>query len=367
MINFATPAITKTEINNVVRVIESGWLTTGKLTKKFGEELANHIGAKYCVPMSSCTAALHIALKCAGVKEGDEVITSPLTFVSTINVITYLGAKPVLVDIKPSDFIINEQKIEQAITSKTKAIMPVHYGGYVANLNKLRKLSKKYKISLVEDAAHVYGSKYNNEFVGEKSEYACFSFYPTKNITSIEGGALVTNDEKIYNKASSLALHGISKDAWKRYTKVGTWKYDVKEIGFKYNMTDVQAAVGLAQLKRINSFKKKRDNIFNFYKKELEKIKEVRILEGNKHSDPFRHLCVLKINSWMITRDDFVEEMKNRGIICSVHFIPVYKFSVYKKLLNHSPEDFLETEKAFNSCVSIPLSSSMSMSGKSVV
>lgn len=361
MINFATPAIDDDEIKLVSQVIKSGWLTTGHLTKEFAEEIKSITKAKYCLPVSSCTAALHLALICAGVKKGDEVITSPFTFVSTANVITYLGAKPVLVDIKPNDYIIDEDKVEQAITKKTKAIIPVHYGGYVANLTKLRKLAKKYQLELIEDAAHSFGSKYKNEMVGEKSKYVCLSFYPTKNITTIEGGALVTNDKEVFERASSLSLHGISKDAWKRYTKSGTWHYNVEEIGFKYNMTDVQAAVGLAQIKKLKVFKKKRDKIFDYYQKEIENTSGIDLLTGNQYSTPFRHLCVLKLNPKVINRDVFLEKMKENNIICSVHFIPLYRFEIYKKLYSYNEANYPVANSAFEECISIPFSSSLTM------
>lgn len=360
-IDFATPSITRNEIDAVVSILKTGWITTGRSTKIFGDELANYIGAKYCIPMSSCTAALHIALLCAGVGEGDEVITTPFTFVSTINTILQVGGRPVFVDIKPNDHIMDESLVEAAITKRTKAILPVHYGGYAANLGKIRAIARKHKLEIIEDAAHAYGSKYRDEYIGQKSKFACFSFYPTKNITSIEGGALVTNSRKVYERACSLALHGISRDAWKRYTKEGSWRYDVLEIGYKYNMTDVQAAVGLAQLNRIESLKLKRDAIFNIYRNQLESIRGIDFLLGNSHTRAFRHLCVLKINSSKLSRDQFIEEMKLRNIVCSVHFIPVYRFSIYHKLLKIKYSDYPNTEKAFSECVSIPFNSSMSL------
>jgi dTDP-4-amino-4,6-dideoxygalactose transaminase/ribosomal protein S18 acetylase RimI-like enzyme len=361
VINFATPAIDDDEVTLVSQVIKSGWLTTGQLTKEFAEELKKITKAKYCLPVSSCTAALHLALICAGVKKGDEVITSPFTFVSTANAITYLGAKPVLVDIKPNDYIIDEDKIEKAITKKTKAIIPVHYGGFVANLTKLRKLAKKYQLEIIEDAAHSFGSKYKEEIVGENSKFACFSFYPTKNITTIEGGAIVTNDKEVFERASSLSLHGISKDAWNRYAKAGTWQYNVEEIGFKYNMTDVQAAVGLAQIKKLNVFKKKREKIFNYYQKEIENTPGIDLLTGNLYSTPFRHLCVLKLNPKVINRDVFLEKMKEKNIICSVHFIPLYRFEIYKKLYSYNETNYPAANSAFEECISIPFSSSLTM------
>lgn len=361
MVDFALPKITQKEITAVEKVIKSRWLTTGKKNQEFANAINSYIGSKYCVPLSSCTAALHVALVCAGVKEGDEVITTPMTFVSTINTILYLKATPVFVDIKPNDFILNEALIESKITKKTKAIDAVHYGGFSANLDVLYKLCRKHKLELIEDAAHAFGTKYQEEFIGENSKFCCFSFYPTKNITTIEGGALVTNNEEVYKRAASLGLHGISKDSWKRYSKDGSWRYDVTEIGFKYNMTDVEAAVGIVQLQNITKMQKHREKIATFYKQHLAEISGISILEGNSYTKPFRHLFVILVNSSKITRDIFIEKMKSEDIVCSVHFIPVYKFTAYKNLFDFKEKDFPETEKAFSSCVSLPFGSDLSL------
>lgn len=362
MVDFSLPKVTNKEIEAVTAVLQSQWLTTGNKNKEFSKAINTYIGSKYCVLLNSCTAALHLALICAGVGEGDEVITTPMTFVSTINTILYLRATPVFVDIKQNDFILNEALIEAKITKKTRAIVAVHYAGFSANLRILRNICERYNLELIEDAAHAFGTKYEDEYIGSKSKFCCFSFYPTKNITTVEGGALVTNDEEVYKRASSLGLHGISRDAWKRYSKDGSWRYDVAEIGFKYNMTDVEAAVGIAQLQNISQMQTHREKIYSFYKEHLSKIDGITILEGNEYTTPFRHLFVIKVNSPKVTRDEFIEKMKKEDIICSVHFIPVYKFSAYKKLFTYNPKDFPETEKSFASCVSLPFGSSLPLS-----
>lgn len=368
-INFSVPSITKEEIEQVTAVLKSGWVTTGQKNREFAEKINKYIGSTFCVPMSSCTAALHIALLAAGVGEGDEVITSPQTFVSTVNTILYTGAKPVFVDIKPNDFIIDEDKIEAKITKKTKAIVAVHYAGFSAHLGKLRAICKKHKLELIEDAAHAFGTKYipqnkrksEAEFIGKNSKYCAFSFYPTKNITTVEGGALVTNSDRIHKRSASLALHGISRDAWKRYTKAGTWRYDVTDIGWKYNLTDINAMIGLVQLKRIETMREIRNKIYAYYKKELADVPGIELLEGNNYTVPFRHIFVVKITSQKCNRDEFIQKMKEKDIICSVHFIPVYRFSAYKKLFGFKPKDFPETEKAYKTCVSLPFGAAMSM------
>ncbi len=367
MISFSIPSITKKEIDEVVKVLKSRWITTGYKNKLFAEEINKYIGSKYCVPMNSATSALHVALACAGVKEGDEVITTPMTFVATANAILYLNAKPVLVDIKESDFIIDEDKIEEKITKKTKAIIAVHYAGFSANLDKLKKICKKYKLELIEDAAHSFASKYKNEFVGKDSKYCCLSFYATKNITTTEGGALLTNDKKVYDLARTLALHGITHDAWKRYTKEGSWKYDVTHLGFKYNLPDINAVLGLVQLKRIKQLYQHREKLFSFYKKELSKIKQITLLAGNEYTKAFRHLFVILVNSNKPNRDEFIELLKKKDIVCSVHFIPLYKFTLYKKLFNLQSSDFPVTESVFNRCVSLPFGSDLSLKDAKIV
>lgn len=361
MVDFSLPEITESEVKAVTNVLKSQWLTTGYKTQEFAAAINEYIGSKYCVCLNSCTAALHLALICAGIIDGDEVITTPMTFVSTVNTILYLRAKPVFVDIKPNDFILNEALIESKITKKTKAIVTVHYAGFSADLAVLHKLCKKYNLELIEDAAHAFGTKYKGEYIGKESKFSCFSFYPTKNITTIEGGALITNNEDVYKRASSLGLHGISRDSWKRYSKDGSWRYDVNEIGFKYNMTDVEAAVGSAQLQKIQQMQTHRDKLEKLYREHLSKIEGISILEGNKYTTPFRHLFVIKVDSPKITRDAFIEKMKEKDIVCSVHFIPVYKFTAYKKLFNFNDKDFPETEKAFASCVSLPFGSNLSL------
>lgn len=362
MIDFSKPSISKSEINEVVKVLKSGWLTTGSINRIFSEKINALIGSKYCIPVSSCTAALHLALICAGIKKGDEVITTPFTFTATLNTIRYLGAKPVLVDIKKNDFIIDEDLIERSITKRTKAIIPVHYAGFSADLDKLTRLCKKYNLQLIEDAAHAFGSKYKNNFIGQKSKFCCFSFYPTKNITTIEGGALVTNSEEVYKQAQTLALHGITRTAWNRYAKSGSWKYDVSQLGYKYNLPDINCALGIAQLKRFSELQKKRELLYDVFKKELGAFDSIKIMTGNTYTKPFRHLFVIRILNDKVSRDTIIEGLKKKNIICSVHFIPVYKFTLYKKMFKSAEKKFPNTESVFSNCISLPFSSAITAS-----
>ncbi len=357
MVDFSKPSISKKEIKEVEKVIKTGWITTGNVTQQFANRIRKYVGAKYCLPVSSCTAALHLALLTAGVKEGDEIITTPYTFVATVNTILYLRAKPVFVDIKQNDFILDEDQIEKKITKKTRAVVVVHYAGFSADLAKIRRICKKHNLKLIEDAAHSFGTKYKNELIGKNSEFCCYSFYPTKNITTAEGGALVTNNKKVFEKARVLALHGITHQAWKRYKKEGSWKYDVADLGFKYNLTDINSALGLAQLDRISYFFKHREKLYRIYKKGLSKINNLEILSGNQHSKPFRHLFMVKIKSKKVSRNQFIQKMKRKGIVCSMHFIPVYRFSYYKKNMNIKKKHFPNSENAYKEAVSIPFGS----------
>lgn len=360
MIPFANPHITNKEIIEVTKVLRSKWLTTGQKNEDFAKAIRVYAKAKYVVCLNSCTAALHLALICANIKPGDEIITSPFTFVSTINTIVHLGAKPIFVDIKEEDYILNEDKIEEKITKHTKAIIAVHYGGFTADIKKLRKICNKYNLKLIEDAAHAFGSKYMNEYIGEKSSFCCFSFYPTKNITTAEGGAFVTNNPHIYKRALALSSHGINKDSWKRYRKDGSWVYDINEPGYKYNLSDLHAALGVVQIKNAQKLRTKREIIFNFYRSQLSKIKWIEILEGKPYSKAFRHLFVIKIRSKKISRDQLIIRLKEKNIICSVHFIPVYHFSYYKRY-KVDRKEFPNTERAFKECLSLPFSSSLTL------
>ena len=245
---FFRPLIGQEEIEEVVDTLKSDWLTTGPKTHLFEEEFAKYIGCKYAVAVNSCTAALHISLAALGIGKGDEVITSPYTFISAINVILQQGAIPIFVDIKPDTFNINPDLIRGKINDKTKAIMPVHFGGQPCEMDKIMKIAKDNNLLVIEDAAHAISAEYEGRKVGNIGDTTSFSFYPTKNITTGEGGMITTNDEELMNKYKIWSLHGISKDAWKRYSAEGSWYYEIVCPGYKYNMTDIQASLGLHQL-----------------------------------------------------------------------------------------------------------------------
>ncbi|MEJ2050673.1 MAG: DegT/DnrJ/EryC1/StrS family aminotransferase [Calditrichota bacterium] len=365
-IQYCQHSIDDAEILEVIETLKSNWLTKGPRTVKFEEEFSTYVESKYTIAVNSCTSALHLALAAQDIQRGDEIITTPFTFCATAEVIEYLGAKPVFVDIDPESFNIDVTRIEEKITSKTRAIIPVHYGGIPCNLNEINRLAEKYGLFVVEDAAHALGSVYNSKKIGGSGNATAFSFYPTKNITTGEGGALTTNDNILAKKVKMLSLHGISKDAWKRYCSTGHWFYEVFELGYKYNFTDIQAALGLQQLKKLDYFNAMREQYAHIYFEELNSVPEIELprwyrtyfnslrSSGIKNS---WHLFVILLapNRLGIDRDRFIEEMRLRNIGCSVHFIPLHFHPYYAKKYKYKKGDFPVSESVYSRIVSLPL------------
>ncbi|MFC1570125.1 DegT/DnrJ/EryC1/StrS family aminotransferase, partial [bacterium] len=273
---FALPDIDQTEIDQVVDALKSNWITTGPKTKAFEKMFAEAVGVKHAVAVNSCTAAMHLALEAAGIQAGDEVITSTYTFAATAEVIRYFDAKPVLVDIRADDFNIDPQKIEQAITSKTKAMIPIHIGGLAADMNAILQMAKHHQLFVIDDAAHAFPARYKDQWIGQIGDATCFSFYATKTITTGEGGMLTTNHDAWADRCRVMSLHGISKDAWKRYTAEGSWFYEIVAPGFKYNLTDIAAGLGLAQLKKAESMRKRRKQISQKYNQAFKDVEALQ-------------------------------------------------------------------------------------------
>lgn len=350
---YALPLIDDDEINEVCRVLKSGWITTGPLTKKFEETFKTYIGAKHAIAVNSCTAGLHLSFIASNIGAGDEVITTPMTFCATVNTIEHCGATPVLVDIDEKTFNINPDHIESKITEKTKAIVPVHFAGQACEMDKIYAIAKKHNLLVIEDAAHAIGTEYKGNKIGKDSYSASYSFYATKNLTTAEGGMIVTNNDELAEKLRILALHGISKDAWKRYTSEGNWFYEVIYPGFKYNMTDMQSALGLHQLAKIDHFNQKRTKYALIYNNTFKNIPEIMTPEDITEGKMCWHLYVIRLNN--ISRNDFIEEMKKANIGTSVHFIPIHYHPYYKNKYGYSRGDFPVTEKIFEQIVSLPL------------
>ena len=354
---FARPLIEKEDIEEVVDTLNSDWLTTGPKTHLFEEEFAKYIGCKYAVAVNSCTAALHISLAALGIEKGDEVITTPYTFVSTVNVILQQRAIPIFVDIKPDTFNINPDLIREKINDKTKALIPVHFGGQPCDMGKIMKIAKDNNLLVIEDAAHAISAEYEGRKIGIIGDATSFSFYPTKNMTTGEGGMVTTNDEKLRERLKIWSLHGISKDAWKRYSAEGSWYYEVVCPGYKYNMTDIQASLGLQQLEKLNCFQRKREKIVKAYDGAFKDMKEITIPFVKDNIKHAWHLYVIKIVSekLKINRNQFIEALKAENIGTSVHFIPVHLHPYYRDTYGFKRGDFPNTEYAFDRVISLPL------------
>jgi dTDP-4-amino-4,6-dideoxygalactose transaminase len=348
-IPFALPCLGEEEILAVTEILKSDWLTMGKKTFEFEAALAKYLGVEHVIAVNSCTAALHLSLLASGVGPGDEVITSPFTFAATGNVIVHSGAKPVFVDIDPKTFNIDPGKIEAAITPRTKAIIPVHYGGRSCHMDKIMGIAGDWKLQVIEDAAHALGATYRGKKVGSSGNPTCFSFYATKNITTGEGGAISTNDPSFADRVRKLRLHGISKDAWNRYGG-GSWRYDIEVCGWKYNTTDVQAAIGLCQLKKADEFMETRRKYAEIYSRNLYHLPGLVIPETMSSAC---HLYPILVSPQ--ERDDFISHLSSLGVSCSVHFIPLHLHTFYQKEYGFKYGDFPICESIFESEVSLPI------------
>lgn len=355
-LSFSPPLIGEEEINEVIDTLKSDWITTGPKTKKFEEEFNAFLGAPASLALSSCTAALHTALVALDIGIGDEVITTPMTFCSSVSVIEHTGAKPVLVDVEPDTLNINPLKIEEAITSRTKAILPVHYAGHPVELDTIYAIAEKFNLAVIEDAAHAFPAKYKGKYIGSKDNPVAFSFYATKNLTTAEGGML-TGTQELIDKARIISLHGMNRDAWKRYSKEGDWYYEVIMPGFKYNMTDIQASLGLWQLKKIEKFQSRRKEIVNMYNNAFSKIETLEVPTERPEVDHAWHLYILRLNleTLKIGRNEFIEELKKRNIGTSVHFIPIHIHPYYRDKYNYKPKDFPVAYSNYLRIISLPL------------
>lgn len=358
---YALPYMDENEINEVVDTIKSCWISRGPKTYEFEKQFAEYIGVKHAIAMNSCTAALHIALIARGIGPGDEVITTPFTFVSSANVIIHAGATPVFVDVDPVTLTIDHKKIEEKITSKTKAIIPVHFAGHACDLDPLRAIAKKHNLFLLEDAAHAVDTRYNGDLIGKNAQTAAFSFYATKNLATGEGGILTTDDDEFAEKARILSLHGMSKNAWNRYSKGGSWFYEVIYPGYKYNMTDIQAAMGIHQLKKLPHMQKIRTHYAGLYNDAFKSMEELIIPASLPYTDHAWHLYTLRVNPEVsaVDRNALIEKLTEYNIGTSVHFIPVTMHPYYRDTFGYSKGDFPCAEQEFERILSLPLYPSM--------
>jgi perosamine synthetase len=354
---FHIPQIDEEEIRSVVETLRSGWLTSGVKVKQFEGDFARYLGVGNAVAVNSCTAALHLALEAVGIEEGDEVIVPTMTFTASAEVVLYLKAKPVLVDSLPDTFNIDPDQIERAITPKTKAIIPVHFGGQPCDMTRILEIARRHHLYVIEDAAHALPAKYRGQPVGTIGDITCFSFYATKTITTGEGGMATTDNPEWAARMRMMSLHGISHDAWKRYAKEGSWYYEVLRPGFKYNLTDIGAAIGIEQLKKCDVFGAARDEIASAYNEAFADVPEIRTPLCRPELQHAWHLYViqLQLDRLKIGRDQFIEALKERGVGTSVHFIPLHLHPYYRDTFGYARDDFPQASEVFERIMSLPI------------
>jgi dTDP-4-amino-4,6-dideoxygalactose transaminase len=365
VIPFSKISLAGNESKYVHEVLDSGWLTTSSKAMNFEKQFAEHIGIKYACAVNSCTSALHLAIEAAGITQNDKVLVPSLTFTASAEILRYVGADPVFMDVDYGTGLISPAVLRESIKMHPgiKALILVHYGGQAPELTApdhtgIMDVCRRNKIEVIEDAAHAFPAKFNNQYVGTFGRTGCFSFYANKTITTGEGGMLVTNDEAVHERVKVMRLHGINRDIWTRFTdKSASWEYDVIAPGFKYNMPDLNAAIGLAQLEKASFFRSERQRCASFYLKELREI-------------PFLDLPVCRVpledHSWHlfpiiikpgapVTRNDFILQMAKAGIGTSVHYKPLHRMTYYKETYKLNPEDFPNTEMIWNGTVSLPI------------
>lgn len=359
------------EEREVLDTIRSGWITTGPKAKRFEKQFAEYVGAKNALAVAHCTGALHLAMFALGIQPGDEVITTPFTFTATAEILGYLGARPVFVDIDPGTFNINPARIEEVLESgrhkKVRALLPVHFAGQVCDMDRLLKIARDYNLKIVEDAAHAAGSARHMDGrgmakVGTIGDLTCFSFYATKNFTCGEGGMITTEDDALAEKIAVASLHGMNRDAWKRYDKSGSWYYEIHDVGFKYNLSDVHAAIGLAQLKRADDFMRRRNEISRAYSDAFRGDDALQAPYSEPGTEHAWHLYVLRIRPerLRIGRNQLVEILRDRGVGTSVHCIPLHTMHFYQRQYGYRNGDFPVTEDVFSRCFSLPIYAAMS-------
>jgi len=354
---FHVPDIGDDEIQSVVETLRSGWLTTGPKVKQLEQDFATYIGCQHAVAVSSGTASLHLALDAIGIKEGDEVLVPTMTFAATAAVVIHLKARPVLIDCCQDTFNIDPDQIERAITPRTKAIIPVHMAGQPCDMSRILEIAKRYNLRVVEDAAHALPARYHDKMIGTIGDITCFSFYATKTITTGEGGMATTENPEWADRMRTMSLHGISKDAWKRYTSEGSWYYEILSPGYKYNLTDIGAALGINQLNKCRQFWEARSRIANIYDHQFSDLTAIRTPWCGPAVQHAWHLYViqLELERLKITRNDFIKELKEQKIGTSVHFIPLHLHPYYRDTFGYKPEDFPNASSVFQRTISLPI------------
>lgn len=364
-IPFSKIPLAGNELKLIEEVLESGWLTTSSKTYKFEHDFAAYIGAKYACAVNSCTAALHLAIDALGIKSGDKVFVPSMTFTASAEIIRYVGADPVFLDVEYGTGLITPSILQNAIQEHpdVKTIILVHYGGQAAELtniegNGVMDICKQHKIKLIEDAAHAFPTRFHNQFIGSFGDISCFSFYANKTITTGEGGMLLTNDENLYKRVKVMRLHGIDRDIWARFTdNKSSWEYDVIAPGFKYNMSDVNAAIGLAQLAKAEYFRSERQRCAEYYYHELKDLKciDLPVCKNSLEEHSWHLFPVTILPDAPVTRNHFIQLMADQGIGTSVHYKPLYRMSYYRETYKLDSADFPDSEKIWKGTVSLPI------------
>ena len=361
-IAFHRPSIGEEEIAEVVSTLRSGWLTTGPRVRQFEQAFGAYVGARHAVAVNSCTAALHLALEAVGVRAGDEVIIPTYTFTATGEVVTYLGARPVLADCRPDTYNIDVATVEPLITSRTRAIVPVHIAGQPCDMDPLMALANEHGIPVIEDAAHALPSRYKGSSIGSVGDITTFSFYATKTLTTGEGGMITAAREEYVSRMRMMSLHGLSADAWERYSEKGSWYYQAVEFGFKYNMTDIAAAIGIHQLRKLDLLHQRRCEIAAIYTAGLSDLDTCVVPHEVSYGTHAWHLYILELNRAALHggRDEVIRALTAEGIGTSVHFIPLHLHPAYQAAFEYRRNACPVAERVFQRVVSLPIYPSMS-------
>ena len=365
---FSRPDLDGSELSLIAEVLDSDWITTGAMTQRFEREFAACVGAGHAVAVNSCTAALHLALESVGLEPGDEVVTTPYTFASTAEVIVHLGARPRFVDIQSDTLNIDPQMLAAAIGPRTRAVIPVHVAGHPAEMDALDEIVVANQLALIEDAAHSLPAAYRGTMIGARrpslgacSHLACFSFYATKTMTTGEGGMICTDDESLADRCRLMALHGISKTAWNRYAADGSWHYEITAPGFKYNLTDIASAIGVAQLARLDAMRLRRAAIAARFTEAFADVPQLDTPSALPWVQHAWHLYTLRLHlqRLSIDRARFIEELRARNVGASVHFIPLHLHPHYRDTYGYTAEDFPVATREFSREISLPIYSAM--------
>jgi dTDP-4-amino-4,6-dideoxygalactose transaminase len=353
---FYRPSIGKEEIAELIDTIKGGWVTTGKKTHLFESKIAGYVGAEHAVALNSCTAGLHLLLQAAGIGPGDEVVTTPYTFVSTAEAILYTGATPVFCDIDYRTLNIDAESAAEKITRKTKALLPVHIAGLPIRFDGFLRLARDCRVKLFDDAAHALGAEYKGKKVGAIGDGSAFSFYATKNLTTGEGGMVTTHHKRLADKIRLLSLHAMSKGAWKRYAKGGGWRYDLLDLGYKYNLSDVAASLGLAQFAKFEKLQAQRRRAARRYLDNLSQVEAVMTPAVDTDSIHAWHLFIirLRLERLRINRDRFIAELNRHNVGTSVHFIPLFLQSYYRRRLDLDKKEFPHAYRAYRGAITLP-------------